>query len=105
MKEMEELEVNYLSKLNIKNPYEIRVRVNGKINLKSFGLSKSQSKLEEIEDIISEEGLKEEAFDAHEKLLLNILGLRAITAADIMVPRADIVAVDIDESSENIIKK
>ena len=26
-KEMEELEVNYLSKLNIKNPYEIRVRI------------------------------------------------------------------------------
>ena len=39
--------------------------------LKSFGLSKSQSNpREEIEDIISEEGQKEEAFDAHEKLLL-----------------------------------
>ena len=75
--------------------------------LKSFGLSKSQSNpREEIEDIISEEGQKEEAFDAHEKLLLkNILGLRTITAADVMVPRADIIAVDIDESSENIIKK
>ena len=75
--------------------------------LKSFWLSKSQSNpREEIEDIISEEGQKEEAFDAHEKLLLkNILGLRTITAADVMVPRADIVAVDIDESSENIIKK
>ena len=36
--------------------------------LKSFGLSKSQSNpREEIEDIISEEGQKEEAFDAHEK--------------------------------------
>ena len=75
--------------------------------LKSFGLSKAQSNpREEIQDIISEEGQKEEAFDAHEKILLkNILGLRAITSADIMVPRADIIAVDIDESSENIIKK
>ena len=75
--------------------------------LKSFGLSKSQSNpREEIQDIISEEGQKEEAFDAHEKILLkNILGLRAITASDVMVPRADIVAVDIDESSENIVKK
>jgi len=64
--------------------------------LKSFGLSKSQSNpREEIEDIISEEGQKEEAFDAHEKLLLkNILGLRTITAADVMVPRAEIIAVD-----------
>lgn len=75
--------------------------------LKSFGLSKVQSNpREEIQDIISEEGQKEEAFDAHEKILLkNILGLRAITASDVMVPRADIVAVDIDESSENIVKK
>ena len=75
--------------------------------LKSFGLGKAQSNpREEIQDIISEEGQKEEAFDAHEKILLkNILGLRAITSADIMVPRADIVSVDIDESSENIIKK
>ena len=75
--------------------------------LKSFGLGKAQSNpREEIQDIISEEGQKEEAFDAHEKILLkNILGLRAITASDVMVPRADIVAVDIDESSENIIKK
>ena len=45
--------------------------------LKSFGLSKAQSNpREEIQDIISEEGQKEEAFDAHEKILLkNILGL------------------------------
>ena len=73
--------------------------------LKSFGLSKSQSNpREEIEDIISEEGQKEEAFDAHEKLLLkNILGLRTITAADVMVPRADIVAVDIDEQDEPMV--
>ena len=75
--------------------------------LKSFGFSKSQNNpREEIQDIISEEGPKEQAFDAHEKILLkNILGLRAITASDIMVPRADIIAVDIEEKSENIIKK
>ena len=75
--------------------------------LKSFGFSKSQTNpREEIQDIISEEGPKEQAFDAHEKILLkNILGLRAITASDIMVPRADIIAVDIEEKSENIIKK
>ena len=75
--------------------------------LKSFGFSKSQTDpREEIQDIISEEGPKEQAFDAHEKILLkNILGLRAITASDIMVPRADIIAVDIEEKSENIIKK
>ena len=75
--------------------------------LKSFGLGKTQTNpREEIQDLIREEGPKEEAFNAHEKILLkNILGLRAITASDIMVPRADIIAVDINEGSENIIKK
>ena len=75
--------------------------------LKSFGLGKNQTNpREEIQDLIREEGPKEEAFNAHEKILLkNILGLRAITASDIMVPRADIIAVDINEGSENIIKK
>ena len=40
-------------------------------------------------------------FDNQEGLLLrNMLGLRDITAEDVMVPRADIVAVDISEGFE-----
>ena len=51
--------------------------------------------LSELQDIITEdgEGLPPEA--AHERaLLVNILKLRDLTAEDVMVPRADIVAVE-----------
>ncbi len=61
---------------------------------------------EEIQDIISEDSSGKETFNVHEKILLeNILGLRSITAQDVMVPRADIVGVDLNEESEIIIKK
>ncbi len=61
---------------------------------------------EEIQDIISEDSSGKETFNVHEKILLeNILGLRSITAQHVMVPRADIVAVDLNEESEIIIKK
>ena len=75
--------------------------------LKNFRLSRSLSNpREEIQDLIREDGPSEETLDAHEKILLNnILGLRAISAADVMVPRADIIAVDLDEETEVIIKK
>ena len=36
-------------------------------------------------------------------LLKNILGLRDITATDVMVPRADIVSVDIEDGIEKIL--
>ena len=50
---------------------------------------------ETIEDLIEERGDEEASIDEHERrLLANILRLRGVTAHDIMVPRADIVAVD-----------
>jgi CBS domain containing-hemolysin-like protein len=53
-----------------------------------------------------EESIRETvSFDSHESMLLkNILGLRDITATDVMVPRADIVFVDIDDGIENIFR-
>ena len=45
-------------------------------------------------------------FDNQEGLLLrNMLGLRDITAEDVMVPRADIVAVDISEGFEEAFRQ
>ncbi len=45
-------------------------------------------------------------FDNQEGLLLrNMLGLRDITAEDVMVPRADIVAVDISEGFEVVFRQ
>ncbi len=50
-----------------------------------------------LEELIEEgAGTAEVEIDAHERALIrNVLGLRDIVAWDVMVPRADIVAVDI----------
>ena len=53
---------------------------------------------EELEELIEEHEEEEQApIDAHERTLLtNILKLHELGAADIMVPRVDIVALEID---------
>lgn len=63
---------------------------------------------EQIEEIIEEIGeIEADAggpIGAHERLLLgNILRLRNVTAYDIMLPRADIVAVDVDTGIEEVL--
>ena len=75
--------------------------------LQFFRINKySSDPREEIKDIITEDSSGKEIFNIHEKILLeNILGLRSITAQDVMVPRADIIAVDLSENSEIITKK
>lgn len=50
-----------------------------------------------LADFVSERGHADAPVTAHERALLsNILKLRDITAADVMVPRADITAVEIN---------
>lgn len=58
------------------------------------GRKRSDSARETLEELIEEREDAEQPIDAHERLLLaNILKLRDVTAYDVMVPRADIVAV------------
>ena len=63
---------------------------------------------EAIGEIIDEIEETEEAtapIGSHEKLLLgNILGLRHLTAYDVMVPRADIVSVDLTVGLDELIE-
>jgi magnesium and cobalt transporter len=48
----------------------------------------------------------ESGFDINEGLLLrNMLGLRDITAEDVMVPRADIVSVDIADGFDSVMRQ
>ncbi len=61
---------------------------------------------EEITELLEESIREKVSFDTHEGMLLrNILGLRDITATDMMVPRADIVYVDRSDSIEAILAK
>ena len=62
--------------------------------------------LYEVITLIEEGGEPGEPMDAHERLLLsNILHLRDVTAADVMMPRADIVAVAIDTPLPELVKR
>ncbi len=59
-----------------------------------------------IEELIEEQDDAESSLDAGERVLLaNILKLRDRTAVDAMVPRADIVAVDLDTSHQDLIAR
>ncbi|HEY1723761.1 MAG TPA: hemolysin family protein [Magnetospirillaceae bacterium] len=60
---------------------------------------------ETLEELIEERVESTEApIDAHERrLLANILRLREVAAQDVMVPRADIVAVDLSTSKEELV--
>jgi magnesium and cobalt transporter len=60
---------------------------------------------EELEELI-EEHQEEQPIDPHEhKLLRNILKLHELTAADIMVPRVDILALEIDTPFAEAVKQ
>ena len=75
-----------------------------------LGLRGGDSALREsIETILEEtewqEGEDDTPISDHEKvMLLNILKLRHMTAYDVMVPRADIVAVDAGTGTEDLLK-
>jgi magnesium and cobalt transporter len=65
--------------------------------LRAIGLiSEGPTVRDTLEELIEEEHVDSVAIDSHERTLIrNVLGLRDISARDVMVPRADIVAVDV----------
>lgn len=57
-----------------------------------------------LEDIIGEYSNGDDSINEHERLLLsNVLHLHRITARDIMVPRADIVAIEASHSFQQMV--
>ena len=69
--------------------------------------SKSSTMRDELTDMIETSiSEMESGFDINEGLLLrNMLGLRDITAEDVMVPRADIVSVDIADGFDSVMRQ
>jgi CBS domain containing-hemolysin-like protein len=58
-----------------------------------------------IEERIEERPEDGDLIDSHERLLLaNVLRLRDISASDIMIPRADIVAVEVDTPVRDVLR-
>ena len=69
--------------------------------------SKSSTMRDELTDLIETSISEiESGFDINEGLLLrNMLGLRDITAEDVMVPRADIVSVDSADGFDSVMRQ
>ena len=70
-----------------------------------WGRNGENSVRETIEELIEDQGDSAVEFDRQERTLLaNILKLRDQTVADVMVPRADIVAIDADSALDDLVK-
>lgn len=68
-----------------------------------LGLRGDSSARATLEELIEEQAVATDAMAPDERLMLrNILGLRDVTVADIMVPRADMVSVDCAKPFEAI---
>ncbi len=69
-----------------------------------LGLRGDPSVRETLEELIEEQAVAADAMAPDERVMLrNILGLRDVTVGDIMVPRADMVAVDCAKPFEEIL--
>ena len=84
----------------------VNVIANGLLRL--FGVSTKGSKDErltsdELRTVVSEAGAMIPR--RHQKMLTNILDLERVTVNDIMIPRNEIVGVDLDDEWEDIIKQ
>ena len=69
-------------------------------------VSRPSLRREELTELLQESLDDKTSFDSHEGTLLqNFLGLRDITAADVMVPRADIISVALADGFDEIIQQ
>ena len=67
-----------------------------------FGFRK-QSVRDELSELIENSDKTNDSFDDHESALLrNILDLKDLTAESLMVPRADIVSIDLTENIDSV---
>ncbi len=73
--------------------------------LAKFGLRTTGTLRDELEDALSgQNGDEHEVFSPEERAMLNnILRLREVRVEDVMVPRADIIAVDIDITLDELL--
>ena len=74
-------------------------------NLMALIRGKEPSLREFLEDVIEEHGDNKGDMTSEERLmLLNIVSLRELDISDVMVPRADIVAIDIDTPFDDMVQ-
>ncbi|MGD8384011.1 MAG: CNNM domain-containing protein, partial [Lysobacterales bacterium] len=93
--------------LKILNPVVWMVNALANLLLKPFGVKMDVEALErlnreELRTLVTEGG---QISNAHQRMLVNILDLEHATVDDIMVPRGDIVGIDLDDDWEDILRQ
>ena len=93
--------------LRILYPFVWFINLSSKLIFKIFGISQStgSDKLssEELRIVVNEAATM--IPKGHQKMLLSILDLEKVTIDDIMVPRTEIVGIDLDDDWSDIIKQ
>jgi CBS domain containing-hemolysin-like protein len=67
-----------------------------------FGLG-SASVRDDIEDALQDESVESDLSDQERAMLKNVLGLHELRVQDVMVPRADVIAVSLDASLGDVL--
>ncbi|HZH27837.1 MAG TPA: hemolysin family protein [Azospirillaceae bacterium] len=70
-----------------------------------FGGRAESGLREALEELVDDRGSPDAMSDEERRLLGNILKLRKRTASDIMVPRADIFAIEIDTPTDEVVRR
>jgi len=98
----------YIPLLRILYPFVLVINAMSNLVLRMFGIRLDhQSSLslsrEELRTVVNEAGAM--IPQKHQKMLLNILDLEKVTVEDIMIPRTDIVGIDLDDDWNDILNQ
>jgi len=98
----------YIPMLRVLYPFVLVINAISNLVLRAFGIRLDQEtslslSREELRTVVNEAGAMIPR--KHQKMLLNILDLEQVTVEDIMIPRTDIVGIDLDDDWNDILNQ
>lgn len=98
----------YIPMLRVMYPFVLVINAISNLVLRVFGIRLDQEtslslSREELRTVVNEAGAM--IPQKHQKMLLNILDLEQVTVEDIMIPRTDIVGIDLDDDWNDILNQ
>lgn len=98
----------YIPLLRLLYPFVLVINAISNLVLRMFGISLENDpslslSREELRTVVNEAGAMIPR--KHQRMLLNILDLEKVTVEDIMIPRTDIVGIDLDDDWNNIVNQ
>ncbi len=98
----------YIPMLRVLYPFVLVINAISNLVLRAFGIKLDQEaslslSREELRTVVNEAGAMIPR--KHQKMLLNILDLEQVTVEDIMIPRNDIIGIDLDDDWNDIVNQ